>query len=526
MRNPRPGAAYNPSSLVKRGVADVPEWWLSTQSRWEARVSRIRWHRIGRQIVVAALYGSLSVAGLGCGDEGGPAAPAPPTGTPNQRPTARIVLDVDVGDAPLTVRFDGSQSTDPDGQLQGFAWTFGDGATGSGVTANHTYTFPGRYTVVLTVTDDRGATASVSDSIDVSTRAGTGTNTIQGTVWYDRDGDGARAANEGGLEGFRVYLDEDGDGTRGVDEPTSVTDAVGNYSFAGVDSTRSHQVRQELTFGWTSTSPSSQPVVAPLPLTGVRVVGGTDATIEEFPFQAALIAAGQSDPALGQFCGGSLIAARWVLTAAHCVDGGTLPESVDVLLGTANLASGGERVSVIRIRIFPEYGISQGIDNDLALLELARPIMRSRIALASAGQPGIADAGVVATVVGWGLTQASGSPSTILQKGAAPILSNQECATAYSDLTDAMICTSQVGGVDACQGDSGGPLAVVGPLGWVQVGIVSFGLRCAAFPGVYARVSTLYDFVALTVPAEPSAVGLVDWAPGQRLATVDFGNFR
>ena len=54
--------------------------------------------------------------------------------------------------------FDGSSSSDPDGTIADYSWTFGDGTTGSGPTASHTYAATGIYSVELTVTDNTGAT--------------------------------------------------------------------------------------------------------------------------------------------------------------------------------------------------------------------------------------------------------------------------------------------------------------------------------------------------------------------------------
>jgi PKD repeat protein len=81
-------------------------------------------------------------------------APAPP----NQPPTAAFAPSCTA----LTCSFDGSGSTDPDGSVIGYAWSFGDGDTGTGVLPSHTYPFAGDYTVTLTVTDDGGATASTT----------------------------------------------------------------------------------------------------------------------------------------------------------------------------------------------------------------------------------------------------------------------------------------------------------------------------------------------------------------------------
>lgn len=71
----------------------------------------------------------------------------------------------------LDVAFDGSASTDPDGDLASYAWTFGDGSVGTGQSASHAYASAGTYDVTLTVTDDRGGSSSVTRSVTVAANA-------------------------------------------------------------------------------------------------------------------------------------------------------------------------------------------------------------------------------------------------------------------------------------------------------------------------------------------------------------------
>jgi PKD repeat protein len=86
------------------------------------------------------------------------------TGQPfNEPPTAAFTATADG----RVASFDGSGSSDTDGSVPGYAWDFGDGSTGSGATATHTYGTPGTYRVKLTVTDNGGRTGSVSHAISV-----------------------------------------------------------------------------------------------------------------------------------------------------------------------------------------------------------------------------------------------------------------------------------------------------------------------------------------------------------------------
>jgi PKD repeat protein len=81
----------------------------------------------------------------------------------NEPPTASFTSSANG----LTAAFDGTGSSDVDGSIASQAWTFGDGATGTGPTLLHTYASPGTYRVGLTVTDNRGATATTSKAISV-----------------------------------------------------------------------------------------------------------------------------------------------------------------------------------------------------------------------------------------------------------------------------------------------------------------------------------------------------------------------
>ncbi len=89
-------------------------------------------------------------------------------GTP---PTAVIGANPTSGTAALSVAFSGAGSTDPDGTITSYAWTFGDGQTSTSESPSHTYTVVGTYSVGLTVTDNAGRMGSTSTTITVSAPA-------------------------------------------------------------------------------------------------------------------------------------------------------------------------------------------------------------------------------------------------------------------------------------------------------------------------------------------------------------------
>ncbi len=136
----------------------------------------------------------------------------------------------------LTVSVDGSTSTDSDGTIATYAWDFGDGTAGSGVTASHSYAAAGTYVVRLTVTDDDGATHTTTATVTVPTG---------GAVAYALDDFNRSATNgwgsaevggaytySGGNTGFAVT---DGDGIVGVTPGVRRTVYLNGASSASTD---------------------------------------------------------------------------------------------------------------------------------------------------------------------------------------------------------------------------------------------------------------------------------------------------
>jgi serine protease len=100
----------------------------------------------------------------------------------NLPPTASFTATPDG----LTCAFDASASKDSDGTISSYAWDFGDDTTGSGVTTDHVYAAGGTYLVILTVTDNAGATGTQSQSVTVSGPTGTLYATITEITFHER----------------------------------------------------------------------------------------------------------------------------------------------------------------------------------------------------------------------------------------------------------------------------------------------------------------------------------------------------
>ncbi|KAJ3631802.1 hypothetical protein MTP99_012908 [Tenebrio molitor] len=223
----------------------------------------------------------------------------------------------------------------------------------------------------------------------------------------------------------------------------------------------------------------------------VRIVGGHNISIQEVPYQISL----QNDG--DHFCGGSIISPNYIVTAAHCTSYYDA-SSLTIRAGSSTRGVGGQVINVSKIYNNPDFS-EQTIDSDISVLELSTNLTFglnvAAIALPAADQTW--PSGTEVLVSGWGLLSSNSTElPTELQGVTVNLVSPESCRLAYSDnsITDHMLCAGvSGGGKDACSEDSGGPLQVDG----ILAGVVSWGNGCGLpdYPGVYARVSTLRQFI-------------------------------
>ncbi len=234
-----------------------------------------------------------------------------------------------------------------------------------------------------------------------------------------------------------------------------------------------------------------------------EIVGGQPADSGEYPYQVGLLRRSEPNRFNAQFCGGSLISPDTVLTAAHCLEDMTAGQ-IDVLVGTHTLApdGGGARLPARRIRSHPAFD-PDTYANDVGVVQLGVERPEEVVPTVQTGQADLWDPGTIGTVTGWGNRSANGSsfPSALYEVE-VPIRTDADCANAYRNFTyivNQMLCAGELsGGQDSCQGDSGGPFVVPdGGSGWIQVGVVSWGVGCgrANFPGVYTRLANYTGFI-------------------------------
>uniref|UniRef100_A0A670K808 Transmembrane serine protease 9 n=1 Tax=Podarcis muralis TaxID=64176 RepID=A0A670K808_PODMU len=230
-----------------------------------------------------------------------------------------------------------------------------------------------------------------------------------------------------------------------------------------------------------------------------RIVGGSEATRGEFPWQVSLRENNE------HFCGATILAAKWLVSAAHCFNEFQDPGTWTAHAGTVWLSgseSSAVKTGVSHILKHPSYDTDTA-DYDVALLALSEPLPFSKYVQPAClpASSHIFPSGKKCSISGWGyLKEDFLVKPELLQKAVVELLDQTLCASLYSNaLTDRMLCAGYLEGkVDSCQGDSGGPLVCEEPSGrFFLAGIVSWGIGCAEAkrPGVYARVTRLRNWI-------------------------------
>ena len=191
---------------------------------------------------------------------------------PNVAPTAAFTTAA----TDLAVAVNGSGSTDTDGTVASYAWDFGDGATASGSTANHTYAAAGTYTISLTVTDNKGATGTVTHPISVLAAnvppvAAFGSTTMNLSAAFDAS---ASTDSDGTIASYAWDFGDSKTGT-GV-SPTHVYTLPGSY-VASLTVTDNRGGTSTVTHSVTVTAPNVAPTAAFTP-TVTNLGVATDAT--------------------------------------------------------------------------------------------------------------------------------------------------------------------------------------------------------------------------------------------------------
>ncbi|XP_022218651.2 serine protease 1-like [Drosophila obscura] len=226
-----------------------------------------------------------------------------------------------------------------------------------------------------------------------------------------------------------------------------------------------------------------------------RITNGKDAVENQFPYQVSLNFGSNSG---GWFCGGSIISAEWILTAAHCTSGAS---SVTVGYG-ATVRTAPKLSQTVSSSSFVQHASYNSIvlRNDISLIKT--PAVAFTAAINKINLPAISSsystyAGQTAVASGFGKTSdASTSVASNLQYAELTVIPNAECANTFGTLivTDRVICVGTYNGVSTCNGDSGGPLALKD----IQIGVVSFGSSAGCevgSPAGFTRVTYYLEWI-------------------------------
>ncbi|XP_075163318.1 transmembrane protease serine 9-like [Haematobia irritans] len=261
-------------------------------------------------------------------------------------------------------------------------------------------------------------------------------------------------------------------------------------------------------FGLFSCSLASPYRSVPVPLVSVgvsqsndyptgRITNGEPAAEDQFPYQVGLSL--QKSATSSSWCGGSLIGANWVLTAAHCTTGAM---RVTVYLGSTVRTSPKVSYTVEAENIYQHSGYNaQYLWNDISLIKIPSVAFSSSIQpvrLPALSSSYSTYAGDYAIASGWGRTSDASSVAADLNFVLFQVMSNTVCAGTYGNevITSNTICVNTPEGKSTCQGDSGGPLVAVnqGHLIGVTSFVSSAGCQSGA-PAGFVRVTSYLDWI-------------------------------
>ncbi|CAH1781638.1 unnamed protein product [Owenia fusiformis] len=238
-----------------------------------------------------------------------------------------------------------------------------------------------------------------------------------------------------------------------------------------------------------------------------QIVNGEIARQHEFPFQISLKRQGLFGSS--HSCGAVMIDSTWIMSAAHCTQGGR--QELELVAGAHRRnredVTGAEQVRTVSQLVnhpgFRNDG-SQGFPDDICLMRVNQPFsIDGRTAAVIPRASGSTDfAGQSCTISGWGDTTAGdGVPADALRKTTLPVLSQTECAAFWSQVNFARhICIFDVSGnTGSCQGDSGGPMRCSEGGQNVVAGVTSWGVvGCTGMPNVYTRVASYNSWICQT----------------------------
>lgn len=226
-----------------------------------------------------------------------------------------------------------------------------------------------------------------------------------------------------------------------------------------------------------------------------RITGGSEAAPNEYPWQVALINKAGSY----QFCGGSIVNSKYVVTAAHCTAGSTASEIV-VRVGVHDLSvAGGSTIDVAKIIDHPTYN-KETLVNDYSILKLATPLTFSDkvrpVCLPTSSAPTFA--GVTGVASGWGRLATDKPGPSAMHHVELDVYGADGCMN-WKTLHPSMICAGGKDGKAVCNGDSGGPLVTYENGRWTLIGVSSFvstaGCEAPGWPSVFARVTNQLDWI-------------------------------